>query len=361
MISAATYPAFGRAASSFGVKRVLEVFLHLGVHRTGTTTFQAFLAENSGVLGRAGVAVWTPERTRDGLLSGVLPDAGTLPASVARRGRQSGGVVQIACGRLFRTGYAQLAVSDENLLGRLRQNLGHCSLYPDAARRLARLYPAFGKACRRIAITIRAYDGYWSSALAQSVARGYPLPDRALLDRLVTQPRRWRDVIRDVAAAYPDATITVTPFERSMGRSPAQLEVLLGHNVDLPRLADGGAWRNRSLDAPALRALIAERGEVTGPATADIGGTDRWMPFDAAKQRALRAQYHDDIAWLRAGADGLAQLAQTPPVGGHALRGLVARTGMGTSKEVSGPNKVVPNRPGPKTRGQGYDGQGQVV
>ena len=58
----------------------MDIILHLGAHRTATTSFQHYLRANAAGLGAAGIGVWGPETTRDGLLAGVIPPRGSRPA-----------------------------------------------------------------------------------------------------------------------------------------------------------------------------------------------------------------------------------------------------------------------------------------
>ena len=51
----------------------MDVILHIGAHRTATTTFQHYMRGQSSELARAGIGFWGPWRTRGGLFSGVMP------------------------------------------------------------------------------------------------------------------------------------------------------------------------------------------------------------------------------------------------------------------------------------------------
>ena len=67
-------------AAGQGTSAAMDIILHLGAHRTATTSFQHYLRANAAGLGAAGIGVWGPETTRDGLLAGVIPPRGSRPA-----------------------------------------------------------------------------------------------------------------------------------------------------------------------------------------------------------------------------------------------------------------------------------------
>ena len=51
----------------------MEIILHLGAHRTATTSFQHYMRANAAALAEQGLGVWGPDVTRDGILTGVIP------------------------------------------------------------------------------------------------------------------------------------------------------------------------------------------------------------------------------------------------------------------------------------------------
>ena len=78
--------------------------------------------------------------------------------------------------------------------------------------------------------------------------------------------------------------------------------------VQAPRDRDH-YWLNRAPDLPALRAILVERGQNPDLLPDETG---HWNPFPEAQTDVLRETYSDDLFWLAAGADGLAQLTENP-------------------------------------------------
>lgn len=286
----------------------MEIILHLGAHRTASTSFQNYLRRNAGALGHLGIGAWGPEVTRDGLLRGVIPmDGPECSASQLARAR---GRIALRVQGAGARGLRQLLISDENMIGAARRNLRDGRLYAAIGERMARFAHGFDGRVRRAVIAIRAQDSYWSSVLAYGVARGHRLPGRADLDRLVTVNRTWRGVITDLACALPGVEILVLPHEIFAGLPEEQLRVMTG--IDAPPMRAARDWLNRSPDVVALRRALGARG---GGDAWLPEGEGRWQPFDRDQRQALQEAYASDLAWLRAGAEGLARVTEeTGPV-----------------------------------------------
>ena len=277
----------------------MDVILHIGAHRCATTTFQHYLRHNAGALGDKGIGFWGPRRTRNGLFCGVLPLPGMR--SRDRMERRAAGRIALNLARSEAAGLDRLIVSDENMIGTVRENLRLGALYSGAGERLARYVHAFGGRVTMVVLTIRSPEWYWASALGYALTRGRGVPNRTQLARLARGARGWRDVITDIACAAPSARVVVLPFETYAGRPEAQLHALTGRRGPM---AEARVWLNATPRLPELRALVADTGAGALPP-----GYGRWQPFDAGQCAMLREAYADDVMWLAAGAEGCATLA----------------------------------------------------
>ncbi|MEP2641911.1 hypothetical protein [Roseobacter sp.] len=282
----------------------MDVILHIGAHRTGTKTFQDYLRRHAAQLAGEQVEYWGPGRTRRGLFS-AAQDAGAERVQL-----------QLAAARA--RGVKTLLISDENMMGSLRDTLRDGCLYASAGASLAHVARAFDGQLTAVVLSPRSLDYYWGSALAHGIACGAGMPGRDRLNAIVRSARSWRDVIADVAQAIPDVDLRVTPFERFAGRPEALLAAATG--ITAPCDRDRG-WLNPAPTLPELRRVLPARG---APGSALPFGMDRWNPFTPEETAALREAYADDTMWLVAGADGLATLTednartragQTLPVG----------------------------------------------
>ncbi len=281
----------------------MDVILHVGAHRCATTSFQTYLRLNSAALQQRGVGFWGPWRMRTNMLCAIVPK----PGAGAARDRQRRGVgrLRMHLARSRGLGVQTLVVSDENMLGSVRENLRFCELYCGAGERMARYAQAFDGRIRHVLLNIRGLDTYWASAAGFGLTRGREMPGAPALTRLAGAGRSWRDVITDLAHAMPDATIWVAPFEVFAGRPEAQLSALT--RMQPPR-AHARERLNATLRLPQLRALADELG--TGWVFPE--GDGRWQPFDPGQVADLREAYADDLMWLTGGADGLARLLPDP-------------------------------------------------
>ena len=300
------------------VQRAMEFIVHIGAHRCASTTFQRYLRSNAAALRAQGGGFWGPGRTRKGgLLSGIVEgNAGAVPpAGMQAAQARIDSALYLAEAR----GVTHVVLSDENMLGSVRRNLRARALYPDAGPRLAHHARAFGGKARRIVLSIRALDTFWESAMAFGVERGHPLPDEASLGVIANNPRGWRDVITEIAQAFPGVELQVQGFEAQAGQPDRRLALALGGAIE-PPVENARLWLNRAPDLARLRTVLAQRGD--NPARLPEGA-GRWRPFSDAQAATLRETHADDLYWLRAGADGMATYFEedTPDQAGKNLPG----------------------------------------
>ncbi|MEM6376258.1 MAG: hypothetical protein AAF686_08450, partial [Pseudomonadota bacterium] len=189
----------------------MKVVLHIGAHRTATTSFQHYLMENRLRLHGRGIYPMGPKETRDGVLTGIVPVPEAGPAQEQLDHASRGLALHLS--RLRRDHVTHLIMSDENMAGAARRNLRLRGLYRDIGERMARFYMGFDGAIDRVVLSIRSQESLWASALAFSVARGHRLPESELLETLSGAARSWRDVILDLACALPGVEIQVMPYE----------------------------------------------------------------------------------------------------------------------------------------------------
>lgn len=324
------------AALLGGALHLVDVILHLGAHRTGTTSLQRYLEGNRDNLNEIGTEFWGPNRTRSGLFSGMVKKPSNLTHDAILRGRRSSGLIRMELDRLHLSSVKSLIVSEENMIGTMGDNLGTAQLYPDAWARLQRFADAFEGRCKRVSLSIRSYDKYWASALAFMVERGHRMPTEQDLDHLVTQPRRWRTLISEVASVFPSAEVLVWPFEAMVGQVDQQLALLNGGAVPA-QMRGRRDWHNASAGSAKLRQILVDRGNQ-GQASAMPDDYSRWQPFERHHIAAFQAQYDEDIAWLRGGADGIATYAEYSNNGlaGIHLRSVEAQRGHFHDQEQRG-------------------------
>ena len=274
----------------------MDITLHLGAHRTATTSFQNYMRQNAADLRRQRIGFWGPRRTRAGVFTGVLPHHGQPFAEGAFDAARSR--ILRAIDRAEASGLRHLIISDENILGAPSRNVWQGALYRDAGERVERVVRAFSGRVDRVVMTVRPQQDYWPSVIADAVHRGHPVPMAALLGRIAGSGRGWQDVVRDLAHAQTGETQILlhgTPPEETF-------RALTGGMAEAPQ-----AHRHHHLNGAPGRAEIREALTERGAdASAVPSGDGRWQPFDEAQTASLAEAWQDDAFWLAAGAEGLA-------------------------------------------------------
>lgn len=283
-------------------RTLMDVILHLGAHRTASTTFQHYMRDHASILAEDGLGFWGPVRVRKKIFPGLFRSK--FAAKGRNLARRAEGRVRMYAFKAENRGFERLLISDENLLDTPARSYRNAQLYPAAGDRVARIAAAFDGQVTRIILVIRSQELWWASAASMMIARGHPVPDPARFAAIAAARRTWRDVITDIACAAPDAAIEVIPFEVSMGRPTDILRAAIGGDVPPDETL---RWLNRSADLFTLRKMLIERGEDPDQLPDDTG---RWQPFTAQDAAKLREDYADDLHWLIAGADGLARLTE---------------------------------------------------
>ncbi|MGI9367284.1 MAG: hypothetical protein ACR2O2_00480 [Ruegeria sp.] len=228
---------------------------------------------NADVLERCGMGFWGPQRTRGGEIGDVLY---SKPSGQVR--------LQQSLDKCRHNGIRHLLISDENMLGSVIGNLRHETLYPEVSLRAQTLGHAFAGQVTQIVLNIRALSTYWVSTAAYL---GHHKGKSISADRweVISQGKRnWRGVIVDLASAFPNVRLSILPFEDFANDPSAQFQPITGAS------------------ASALPPETRKNETRFQPATVP-------SPIQAAR---LWDAYAQDLAWLDAGADGLAELIHNP-------------------------------------------------
>lgn len=202
----------------------MDLILHLGAHRGGSTAFGRCLMRNAPLLAGEGVAVWPPQELRaiknflnaPRLEAEVL--AGLEPARAKLRKLDSDLAV---CWRMAATEAradapampAKVVVSEENMLGSMPENLRAASLYPALSQRLTAFARRFPRAPVRIGMGLRDYATLWPSAYNYVLPRTALPPFAELAPQLAGLARGWPVVVAEMAALFPKAEILLWQHE----------------------------------------------------------------------------------------------------------------------------------------------------
>ncbi len=291
-----------------------QILLHLGAHRTGSTSLQAALHGYRPALSAQGIGYWGPQAMRHKRFPGLFRAYGTGALTDAQEQiieetvAANTPLLARRMGNQQRSGHSRIILSEENLIGVMRVNYLDAALYPDARHRLIPVARIFAPHCRRISLTIRSYDTYWPSLIAYRAGRGGPVPMVRKLNALAMQQRRWQHLIEDILAAFPLAEVRVMDFERWAGHPAAHIEAICGAPLALP--AQKAFKRNASPNKADLYAGLQKRGN--SEAANRLGDAQEpYRPFSRLENELMQASYAEDLAWLRRG--GIARLQFLSP------------------------------------------------
>jgi hypothetical protein len=164
--------------------------LHIGSHRTGTSSLQKFLQENKEFLAARQIEFLCPPDSRVG---------STLDCVAAKVSQWQ------------KNGATKILISEENLLGTMENNIAEESLYPNARYNLARLQQIFQPDI--LLFSLRELSDYWNSAVLFSFSRdAIQFPNEKKIASLANCSRSWKHVLDDVASVFPKAKLVVREF-----------------------------------------------------------------------------------------------------------------------------------------------------
>ena len=274
----------------------MDLILHLGAHRTGTTALQKVLQARRRLLKLSGVQVLGPSALRS--TGWALPERGT--------------------------GISRAVLSDENLIGTMFGNFTSSALYPRAAVKLAELAERLPVAPREIFFAIRNYADYWVSAYShQILIQKLPRLDAA---RLSASAERWgwSATLSAITRAFPEARLRVWRYGAEAGMIPGVMAEMIGIRL-ARRMPPPPERLNSSLSAAALaqfanvaeaeRALpegkrlsaIAALRSIPGPAIDPFGPELRQR-----MNEAFEAEWQDLVRGALSGVETFDPVASAP-------------------------------------------------
>ncbi len=280
----------------------MDIRLHIGAHRTGTSRVQAELMRRADHLVTRGVIVLRPEDLRDadappgqerGLL-GWLNRPDDLAPLIARRDAA------------MAHGAQSLVVSEENLSGTITRILESGRIYGEIRQRMTRLRP-LGQGHRvTVLFTVRRYDSFFASLYAFRAIREPMLPFQSFKPRFMALPIRWPQVVAQIARALPEANIDVIPFETAHNHATALLRQVLGLD-QIVEVSDGSRPILPSPSGQAITILNSmtegedlelerRRAVVRAYPRTDFGA---FAPWDTNEATALSKAYDEDLEALR--------------------------------------------------------------
>lgn len=299
----------------------MDVILHLGAHRTGTTSLQSYLQTHRELLMRQGCLAFGPQLLRKGDFQGLFRHDAPRGALVVAQNK-----LNHDFDRAAEAGLARILLSEENLIGHPRQLLASGLLYSEMEPLLRRLGPRMRLRVTRLGLGIRNYADFWASLAAFGIHYGVHRPKAGQAEEWHAQclagTYGWPAHIETLLHLFPRASLLVWRAEYAAGDPAYVLRHLVRGLQDLPAEAP---HKNASRPSAELRDLLKAKGAFK--AAALVAEAAHYTPFTPACAAQMSARYHDDLARIAA-------------MGGRVR--LLARHGGNTDKEhgIGGPQSA---------------------
>lgn len=289
--------------------------LHIGAHKTASTTLQDYLTSQSEQLEEIGACFLGPSKLRRTLTP--LVHRGSKPRSwlgAWLRGTSHDDLQLIWHGQIQQvtSSYNRLAISEENILGGCRMLLDDGHLYTAAEVRLQITHDLLPRTPNAVLLCVRNMADFLPSAYCETLRHSASyLPFRRYIRGVNLLSLSWVPLVESVLRIFPEATVYVWRFETFSQNTAAVLRAMFG-NDSLAHLAEQCfADRLRSsLSAKAVALLGAsskhlEKGDFPKMRNAferlfpDNEHNAKFAPLVKVKPQLLE-RYEKDLVGIRA-------------------------------------------------------------
>lgn len=232
------------------MKQGKPLYVHLGAHRTGTSSFQMMLAENRDLLAHAGYDIAYPGRDDipQGDLRLKLPDPRNLGQWETKFLPSATAELQ----RFASTDSHAMILSEENIPGRMI-HFPAGQFYPAAEVRLQTLAAAAQAPVLRAVLVVREYTGLYVSAYRKRAEDNKSPPFAEGRHNMLHMDRGWPDLVRLIFKHLKVQELVVIDYGKR-GRSVDILGMLVPELATVP-LREPARRMNHSATDAALVAL----------------------------------------------------------------------------------------------------------
>ncbi|WP_299416285.1 hypothetical protein [uncultured Sulfitobacter sp.] len=224
------------------------LYVHLGAHRTGTSSFQMMLAENCDVLRAAGYDVAYPGR--DDIPHGDLRLRLPQPRNT---GKWEATFLPGATKELARHATADthaMILSEENIPGKMI-HFPNGQFYPAAEKRLHVLAAAAGAPVLRAVLVVRDYAGLYISAYRKRAEDNPSPPFAEGRQNMLKMDRGWPDLVRLVFKHLGVQELVVIEYGRR-GRSVDMAGMLVPDLADVSLVEPARRMNHSATDAAMI-------------------------------------------------------------------------------------------------------------
>ncbi len=226
------------------------LYVHLGAHRTGTSSFQMMLSENRDLLAQTGYDIAYPGR--DDIPQGELKLRLPHPRNLGKWETDflPGATKELQ--RFTTPDSHALILSEENIPGRMI-HFPAGQFYPAAEVRLQTLAAAARAPVLRAVLVMREYTGLYISAYRKRAEDNKSQPFEEGRHNMLHMDRGWPDLVRLILEHLKVQELVVIDYNRR-GRSADILGMLVPELAEVP-LCEPARRMNHSATDAALIAL----------------------------------------------------------------------------------------------------------
>lgn len=226
------------------------LYVHLGAHRTGTSSFQMMLSENRDLLAQTGYDIAYPGR--DDIPQGELKLRLPHPRNLGKWETDflPGATKELQ--RFTTPDSHALILSEENIPGRMI-HFPAGQFYPAAEVRLQTLAAAARAPVLRAVLVVREYTGLYISAYRKRAEDNKSQPFEEGRHNMLHMDRGWPDLVRMILEHLKVQELVVIDYNRR-GRSADILGMLVPELAEVP-LCEPARRMNHSATDAALIAL----------------------------------------------------------------------------------------------------------
>lgn len=257
----------------------MKLHIHLGAHKTGSTSLQFHLRKNEHRFAEAGTAyIPMPEFRK------------RYTTSLSRMGNRYPAFIRLLSPFIesrFRDQLAPLSgsslvlISDENLLGGMSLIAGKRTLYPNAVGMVSAVKRAAQPNDAHYFLCIRNYPEFIVSMYLHRVTKGRRVPTlESVTGDFLNGARGWAEVVADVAKVVGPDRLTVWTYEYYRDEPSAVLDVLApGIPAEL-HVPTRNLAVNRSLTAKGWQVMKILQEVLTRTELASMGKLLKRFPFE---------------------------------------------------------------------------------
>lgn len=281
----------------------VQVYLHAGAHRTGTSSFQMCLDENAEALRAAGYDLAYPGR--DGIPGGKLKLKLPSPRHGLKKAKEFIAPARSEIDKR-RQGQSRLILSEENIPGRML-HFTQGQFYPARANRLRVLREALPGPVAHLVYVLRPYDELFVSAYRKRAEDIAVEPFSFFVPGLMSVTDGWPELMAAFQEQLQPALITVLSY--GARGSSRDLLARLVPGLDADALSEPARQLNLSPTDAALEELqrryhaggTLDKAEFRAVMTRHADNRDNLglAAFADTDRASLRARYAADVERLR--------------------------------------------------------------